>query len=616
MHALYARRALTAPVPSPRRPLGPARRVLFTGLVLLAFLALLEGGLQIAARLATPAAVPPTGPEDADCVLLGLGDSWMAGAEAEVGESFLAQTAVLAQERSGVACAVHNAGVPGTNSAQAYLTAVDQIPAVRPDVVLLITGVNDGHNLVAQAEVDARLDVEGEAAPAWARLRTARMLRLLLSNAGDAREVGESSLASGTSGGRFAGYDDPLTRAPWFALWRERAFAEGLERLAAEPATDEVRAWRSLFRVAAGGAAGERAALLTQVEEARGPARTLVLFALGLQDYREGRISRGSLFFSALVDEPSSWFRDAGLALWGVDAGAFSLMATVLSRALTEVPDSPEAWWAASLMSEEETPPAFLERLAALDGPRADRLIDLAQRRSMPDALALAGDEEAADELRAAALGLAVSGGADPAELAGLLEEFAGWPAPSLALLHRAQDRGAPCSERMALAESATDGGAFAQEVLSTLAGCGDGETLGAWEDEHRINELAGVERRWTDAVEQIELGRARPVDGSPRLDARIGAVARLAAESGATFVVVTYPFPSDQHRRVNARLAAAAQAHGAQLVDAEAWVRGRLSDDEWMAITTPGAHLDASGYRLMAEAVWARLDDAGVWAK
>jgi len=631
-----------------RRPLSLGRRVAFSALALFLFFVLVEIVLQGLAIVVTPAPPGRSGSTDAGWGLLGLGDSWMAGAESDPGEAFIDVVASLVEERRGVRPGVQNLGVPGTNSAQTWIAAKEYIPQDRPDVVLLITGVNDPMNMAGQDEVDEQLEgITGRRSPLM-RLRTVRAGWLLWTNVRSSSVVGAVTTK---------GYGDPLTTSPWFAYWADRDLSGGLGAVDAalleSPQDLELIGWRALFLVAKGGAQAQREPLREIVDGAEpGPARTLALYTLGLLDWRESRISRASVYFSNLVDEPDSWCRDSGLALWSVDSGRFEVMAKCLTRVLALTPDSPEAWWAIVLMSEGEVPASFLRLIESLPGAHIDTLhlvyawklehpipgvpprpgdrdgndlvaLAWAERAgplSVEAALDLATREDTPMEYRAAAFGLAIRTETDRLHpnINALMDSFTGWPEPALGRLHRLAKRKAPCPDLQREALAAMKGGAFAQEVLSTLNDCMDGESLGDWEDTHAWTEVDGLARIWTAEVEERLLGAARSASSgqderSQHLNARLDAIQLLAEEVEARLVIVNYPYPSEGHQTANSLMGSWAAANpDAVWVDTRSYLEDQLGEDGLKAMTTPGGHVNAAGYRMMGEAIYEALEEVG----
>lgn len=153
---------------APARRRRAPRRLL--GLLLL--LVLLELALQAAAPLVQRAMLrrPPTPSADAPLTILCVGDSNTYGLHVPQW-SYPAQLEARLRPRFRGPVAVVNRGVPGQGTAQVADGLPADLSATRPDLVLVLAGLNDAWN------------VSGDAgAPAWlGRLRLVRLARVLLS---------------------------------------------------------------------------------------------------------------------------------------------------------------------------------------------------------------------------------------------------------------------------------------------------------------------------------------------------------------------------------------------------------------------------------------------------
>jgi lysophospholipase L1-like esterase len=146
----------------PRRLLG-----------VLLLLVVLELALQAAAPLVQRAMLrrPPTPSPDAPLTILCVGDSNTYGLHVPQW-SYPAQLAARLQPRFRGPVEVVNRGVPGQSAAQVAAALPADLRAVRPDLVLVLAGLNDAWNTPA----------DGAGALAFAgRLRLVRLLRVLLS---------------------------------------------------------------------------------------------------------------------------------------------------------------------------------------------------------------------------------------------------------------------------------------------------------------------------------------------------------------------------------------------------------------------------------------------------
>lgn len=138
---------------------------------------LLEATLQGAACLARPDARPA--PDGEGPLLLAVGDSWVAGAEAPPGASFVDGLATLLPER-GVPVRVVNRGRSGANSAHAALSILDHPEP--PALAVVLVGQNNATNFARVAEVEERLGRPTPSEPVWERLRTVKLARIVLAN--------------------------------------------------------------------------------------------------------------------------------------------------------------------------------------------------------------------------------------------------------------------------------------------------------------------------------------------------------------------------------------------------------------------------------------------------
>ena len=178
------------------------RRLLFVAWTLLASLVLLEVVLQVGALVATPdAATPPTSTDDSGLVVLAVGDSWVAGAEANPGAGFVDRLAERLPGALGEDVRVVNRGRSGANSAHVALTVLDEAEGLGADLILVLVGQNNSTNFARVAEVEERLAAAtgappGDAPRGW-EPRTIKLARILWAN---------------LSGGE--GYEEQLAPAP------------------------------------------------------------------------------------------------------------------------------------------------------------------------------------------------------------------------------------------------------------------------------------------------------------------------------------------------------------------------------------------------------------------
>ncbi|MCO4772823.1 MAG: SGNH/GDSL hydrolase family protein [Deltaproteobacteria bacterium] len=137
------------------------RRLLFVGWTTLASLLLLEGVLQLGALFARPEASPPDAsapaPHSDAYTVLAVGDSWVAGAEANPGEGFVDRLATSLPQSLSRDVRVVNRGRSGANSAHVALTVWDEAEAQGADLILVLVGQNNSTNFARVAEVEERL---------------------------------------------------------------------------------------------------------------------------------------------------------------------------------------------------------------------------------------------------------------------------------------------------------------------------------------------------------------------------------------------------------------------------------------------------------------------------
>jgi lysophospholipase L1-like esterase len=157
----------------PRRLLG-----------LLVALLLVELALQAAAPLVQAAMLrrPPTPSPDAPLTILCVGDSNTYGLHVPQW-SYPAQLEARLRPRFSGPVAVVNRGVPGQSTEQVADALPGDLRAARPDIVLVLAGLNDAWNAAAADDDPERL---------LGRLRLVRLVRVLLSGVaspGDRFEV-------------------------------------------------------------------------------------------------------------------------------------------------------------------------------------------------------------------------------------------------------------------------------------------------------------------------------------------------------------------------------------------------------------------------------------------
>lgn len=223
--------------PRERRPLTPGRLIAFSLFTLLLFVVLLEVVLQILAatqgpqhRLPADGSIEP--PDSSAFRVVAVGDSWIYGAESEPDEAFIEVFRRAAAEQLGKPVQVYNLGVSASNSAQALVSLAGVIDPVQPDLVVALTGANNGlhdRGVMEAARIlgeDART-VSGLSA--LSGLRTVRLARLIWVNllAPDQIEATAADASLPTP-------DAPeprastVTRFPWWDLFVARRWDDAL----------------------------------------------------------------------------------------------------------------------------------------------------------------------------------------------------------------------------------------------------------------------------------------------------------------------------------------------------------------------------------------------------
>ncbi len=202
----------------PRRLLG-----------LLLAVVLVELALQAAAPLVQRAMLrrPPTPSADAPLTILCVGDSNTYGLHVPQW-SFPAQLQVRLRPRFREPVEVVNRGVPGQSAAQVADALPDDLRATRPDLVLVLAGLNDAWNPGARDTGPAAL---------LGRLRLVRLARVLLSGVASSGsfevrsdERGEIVVDRG-SGGQRVNLTEGGLAAPAGETGLQARVRDGLRRL-------------------------------------------------------------------------------------------------------------------------------------------------------------------------------------------------------------------------------------------------------------------------------------------------------------------------------------------------------------------------------------------------
>jgi len=139
--------------------------------------------LQIGALLARPEAAPTSG-GDGNLTILAVGDSWVAGAEADPGDGFV-EALADALPAAGVPARVVNRGRSGANSAHVALTVWDEAEELGADIILVLVGQNNSTNFARVADLEDRIAARdrgrAKAGPR-VQVRTLKLARLIWAN--------------------------------------------------------------------------------------------------------------------------------------------------------------------------------------------------------------------------------------------------------------------------------------------------------------------------------------------------------------------------------------------------------------------------------------------------
>ena len=634
------------------------RRLLFLLWVPLASVLLLEGVLQLGARLLEPppSPIPPRGAD-----LLAVGDSWVAGAEAPVGEGFVDVLERRLTDRAGRAVGVINAGRTGANSAHVALTVLDLVPALRPAWILVLVGQNNATNAYRVAEVEELLASRAGTAPPPSpgpSLRTLKLARILWAN------------LRGTEGYREAitAPPDPLPAIP--ALRRDVAgapvlqaplLADGpgrqyLERQIEEAPTstgDPIvdAAWTLLFACARRTVApGAEPQILQGVT---GPHAVLARYALLRRARELGDWRRVAEHGQALLALPRGALRDLGAAEGALLAGDWRRARALLTSAAHRAPGFadvldlacrfPSAAADRAVQEACEADPwgaiTALDRARMLDGrldpegaaqARRDWLAtaphDLGTRVDLAIHTAHVGDLEAADAL----MGLPPGADPLPEPVRPTADHWRYYVLRSAEPGDRDLARAAV--DRVLADPDAADAallGAVAS-VLSEFRFCEDlPDVATAWFRLRR--DPVGFGQVLQPCMSRGDiatlLASLQPADAPLRMIDALGRSARApfallerdldlvldaAAAAGSRVLLLDYPNPSEDHAVLATILGDYAAARGVPLLPLRAAFADRFDADAWAEHLGPNGHCNARGYAVMAALIddhLARLD-------
>lgn len=575
-----------APLPDPRPEASPRRAFLWAGVAIVLFFAAAEVLLFGAGAAWRAWWGRGTGGEDGtggfhilcvgDSHTFGIGagrpeDAWPARVERRLREA-----------RPDLDVRVTNAGVPGSNSAEAeevargYLAGDDP-----PDVVIFLAGLNDSWNLAGnRLLVEA---AEGGAGRAWSaldRLRTFRLLRWAIGRTPLSetrrREREEASVALG-----FADV----------AAWRDGDAARRCGRAVAERPDSywaNVCLGTALLRL---GRYGDAAAALAGAEAAAGPDEVAAPVFHRAQCLR--RLGRGREALDLIPrlrgHSPVEGWGAAlvPLVLWDLgERDAARERVTELLRDLPR-PDSREAYlvdalaWMDLSAGRVEEAEAGFARLAAIGWHPAWTLgpsLAALTRRDPRRALDLARGSARFDDARVGPWLEAVSG------VSALFMGDAGEAVASMdrALARRPED---PRLRKLARF-AAADVLAFPRQDGVTDVFAAGFPTLPPYD----------LDLTWAGGGDDEAIARA--------LAARIQDLAGAAREAGARLIAMTYPSATDRLGLPDEAIAAAATGAGIPLIDHRRWSRAPPGEPPRSDLFVPDQHPSTRGYARMAEAV------------
>lgn len=172
------------------------RRALFVAWTLVASVVLLEVVLQVGATFVKPISHDTTATVDNSALrVVALGDSWVAGAEAPPGQGFVdVFKRGLGEVVRDRPVQLFNFGRPGSNSAHVALTAMDELPRIRPELVVILVGQNNATNFYRVAEVEQRLGGDTSGPRLWERSRVFKGARIVWANVRGRSGYGGESL--------------------------------------------------------------------------------------------------------------------------------------------------------------------------------------------------------------------------------------------------------------------------------------------------------------------------------------------------------------------------------------------------------------------------------------
>lgn len=633
------------------------RRLLFLGWVILGSLVLLEVVLQVGAWAVRPGA--PPAPADADgYVVLAVGDSWVAGAEAPAGEGFvdgLARSLPGALDRP---VSVLNRGRPGANSAYVALTVLDEAEDAGADLILVLVGQNNATNFAGVAEVEERLAGRERAPESGPRaeLRTVKLARIVWANLrgteGYREEIGEveegavaiPELLLDVEGRPVI--DEPLLETEAGRDYLERRLGDVQM---AWPSRED-GPWGVLFAALTRRPAPAAALSATRARADEGDV--LARYAL-LRDARErGDWSTVKRWGDALADGPRGALADLGAAEAALLAGDWRRARDLLTAAAHQAPGladvsdlacrfPPEAsdvrvqehcerevrgatFLDRARIAEGTLQPeaavvarrAWVERATHDLGSRVDLAVALAARGQLADADSLMGHEGAPDTVPPP-----VRPGADHWRYYVLRNAETGDRVVALEAATQAlatQSTGEPHADLLhAIASVLAE-----HEACNLLPDVVDrwyrvrGDVVGAarllgacmspGDAAARLNGLASA---WgadpTRSFDALARAGNRPL---ALLERDLDLVLEEAQRIGARVVLLDYPNPSEDHEALADLIAEYAASRAVPRIALRDRFAARLAPDAWGEHIAPNGHCNARGYALMAEIITAQL--------
>ena len=617
-----------------------SRPVAFAIFTVVATAVLLEVALRVGALVVDPErpeASQGVTPDRAAYRIAAVGDSWVFGAEAPRGQGFVDVVEQELPALLGRPVQVVNRGRNGGNSAHAVGAALDLLPALEPDAVVVLVGLNDGQNLQGVAELVERLGA-GRQSPG-VHLRTLQALRIGAANLRairGARPVPEippmkflddgACVHGNFSFGTAADWTvamlcrgTPRIQAPLLDSPAGRGYIDRFVDEDPPPSDDSLDDLAySVLYAAARGDVDQVARRVEALEaEAQRPIRgardvraryALLRAAREIEDWAAIRRHGGAL--DAWPER--SLLRDLGAAEARILAGDWRTARALLLSAHNRAPGFADVVDAASRFPQ----PARDGRVHdAIEWPWTRRSL----RREVERVHSIPGPyytPELADELQRAVA--AATPGTTPAPDAGPRE----WRLHLAAHLGRGgQEFVGPAVREFSRSDARDDVTALRYAVLAMVAvgGCeqilevadrwydvrGDAHgwvraVSGCLSPAASAERLAVLREAWGPlgaAADWDALTNTRSEDGL--LEAHLDAL-HEAVGPATRVLVLTYPNPDPAFEFHQLRLRAWAAGRDVELIDLRETFRDRFSASEWDALIASHGHCNAAGYRVM----------------